>query len=71
VTTLVGSELIVRIDPVGCTHGFLWIARDCNIGFVVVARSHFQIHSAILDTVGLEELRGPRGGGGGRSLPAR
>jgi hypothetical protein len=54
--SLVARELIVRADSAGCTHGFVRAARARNIGFFVVARSNAQVHSAILDTVGLEEI---------------
>ena len=34
-------------------------ARARNVGFFVVARSNAQVHSAIFDTVGLEEIWEP------------
>jgi hypothetical protein len=54
--SLVARDLVVRTDSAGCTHGFVWAARARNIGFFVVARSNAQVHSAIFDTVGLEEV---------------
>ena len=56
---LVTRSLVVRTDSAGCSHGFVWAARGRNIGFFVVARSNTQIHSAIFDTVGLEEFWEP------------
>ncbi len=56
---LVVRPLVVRTDSAGCTHGFVWAARARNIGFFVVARSNAQVHSAIFDTVGLEEIWEP------------
>ena len=56
---LVTRPLVVRTDSAGCTHGFVWAARARNIGFFVVARSNAQVHSAIFDTVGLEEIWEP------------
>ena len=56
---LVVRPLVVRTDSAGCTHGFVWAARARNIGFFVVARSNAQVHSAILDTVGLDEIWEP------------
>jgi len=53
---LVTRPLVVRTDSAGCTHGFVWACRARNIGFFVVARSNAQVHSAIFDTVGLEEI---------------
>jgi hypothetical protein len=57
--SLVKRPLIVRTDSAGCTHGFVWACRARNVGFFVVARSNAQVHSAIFDTVGLEEFRQP------------
>lgn len=57
--SLVARELVVRADSAGCTHGFVWAARARNIGFFVVARSNAQVHAAIFDTVGLEEIWEP------------
>jgi hypothetical protein len=54
--SLVARPLVVRTDSAGCTHGLVWAARARNIGFFVVARSNAQVHSAIFDTVGLEEV---------------
>jgi hypothetical protein len=56
---LVVRPLVVRTDSAGCTHGFVWAARARNIGFFVVARSNAQVHAAIFDTVGLEEIWEP------------
>ena len=56
---LVVRPLVVRTDSAGCTHGFVWAARARNIGFFVVARSNAQVHSAIFDTVGLDEIWEP------------
>ncbi len=53
---LVTRPLVVRTDSAGCTQGFVRAARARNIGFFVVARSNAQVHSAIFDTVGLEEV---------------
>ena len=49
----------MRTDSAGCTHGFVWACRSRNIGFFVVARSNAQVHSAIFDTVGLDEIWEP------------
>ena len=76
---LVVRPLVVRTDSAGCTHGFVWAARARNIGFFVVARSNAQVHAAIFDTVGLEEIWNPpsnktessRRGRGGRPQRAR
>jgi hypothetical protein len=57
--SLVARGLVVRADSAGCTHGFVWACRARNIGFFVVARSNAQVHSAIFDTVGLEEVWTP------------
>jgi len=56
---LVARPLVVRTDSAGCTHGFVWACRARNIGFFVVARSNAQVHAAIFDTVGLEEIWAP------------
>ena len=56
---LVVHPLVVRTDSAGCTHGFVWAARARNIGFFVVARSNAQVHAAIFDTVGLDEIWEP------------
>lgn len=57
--SLVARELVVRADSAGCTQGFVSACRARNIGFFVVARSNTQIHSAIFDTVGLDEFWEP------------
>ncbi len=62
--SLVARGLVVRTDSAWCTHGraprrFVHACRVRNIGFFVVARSNAQVHSAIFDTVGLEEIWGP------------
>ena len=49
----------MRTDSAGCTQGFVWAARARNIGFFVVARSNAQVHGAIFDAVGLEEVWEP------------
>jgi hypothetical protein len=56
---LVERPLVVRTDSAGCTHGFVRACRSRNVGFFVVARSNAQVHSAIFDTVGLEEVWEP------------
>ena len=56
---LVGRPLVMRTDSAGCTQGFVWACRARNIGFFVVARSNAQVHSAIFDTVGLDEIWEP------------
>ena len=57
--SLVARELVVRADSAGCTHGFVWACRTRNIGFFVVARSNAQVHAAIFDTVGLDQIWEP------------
>lgn len=57
--SLVKRPLVVRTDSAGCTQGFVWAARARNVGFFVVARSNAQVHSAIFDTVGLDEFWEP------------
>ncbi len=57
--SLVARKLVVRTDSAGCTQGFVWACRSRNIGFFVVARSNAQVHAAIFDTVGLEEIWEP------------
>ena len=56
---LVTRALVVRTDSAGCTQGFVHGSRARNVGFFVVARSNAQVHSAIFDTVGLEEIWEP------------
>ncbi len=57
--SLVARPLVVRTDSAGCTQGFVWAARARNVGFFVVARSNAQVHAAIFDTVGLDEIWQP------------
>jgi len=45
-----------RADSAGCTEHFVAACRSRNVGFSVVCRSNRQIHSAIFDTLGFEEL---------------
>lgn len=44
--SLVRRPVQVRTDSAGCT-GFVWHARDRNVGFAVIARSNAGIHAAI------------------------
>jgi hypothetical protein len=48
-------SLVVHTDS-GCTQRFVWAVRARSIGFFVVARSNAQVHGAISDTVGVEEI---------------
>ena len=43
---LVRRAVQVRTDSAGCT-GFVWHARNRNVGFAVIARSNASIHAAI------------------------
>ncbi len=43
---LVRRPIQVRTDSAGCT-GFVWQARNRNVGFAVIARSNASIHAAI------------------------
>jgi Transposase DDE domain group 1 len=43
----VTRPVMVRADSAGATRGFVWGARDRNVGFAVVARKNTQIHGAI------------------------
>jgi hypothetical protein len=54
--SLVKRKVVIRADSAGCTEKFVAAARSRNIGFSVVCRSNAQIHSAIFDTLGFEEL---------------
>jgi hypothetical protein len=47
---------VTRADSAGCTEKFVAACRSRNVGFSVVCRSNRQIHSAIFDTLGFEEL---------------
>ncbi len=44
--SLVRRPVQVRTDSAGCT-GFVWHARNRNVGFAVIARSNPSIHAAI------------------------
>ena len=54
--SLVLRTVVVRADSAGCSEKFTAAARARNVGFSVVCRSNRQIHSAIFDTLGFEEL---------------
>lgn len=54
--SLVRRTVVVRADSAGCTEGFAATCRSRNVGFSVVCRSNRQIHSAIFETLGFEEL---------------
>jgi hypothetical protein len=54
--SLVKRKVVIRADSAGCTEKFVAAARSRNIGFSVVCRSNAQVHSAIFDTLGFEEL---------------
>jgi len=53
---LVKRTVVMRADSAGCTEDFVAACRKRNVGFSVVCRSNAQIHSAIFDTLGFEEL---------------
>ena len=48
--------VVVRADSAGCSEKFAAACRARNVGFSVVCRSNRQIHSAIFDTLGFEDL---------------
>ena len=54
--SLVRRNVVIRADSAGCTEDFVAACRQRNVGFSVVCRSNRQIHSAIFDTLGFEEL---------------
>ena len=54
--SLVKRTVVIRADSAGCTEGFVAACRSRNVGFSVVCRSNAQIHSAIFDTLGFEEV---------------
>jgi len=54
--SLVQRTVVVRADSAGCSEKFAAACRSRNVGFSVVCRSNRQIHSAIFDTLGFEEL---------------
>jgi len=54
--SLVKRTVVIRADSAGCTEGFVAACRRRNVGFSVVCRSNAQIHQAIFDIVGFEEL---------------
>jgi hypothetical protein len=54
--SLVERQVIVRTDSAGCTKGFLGACDSRNVGFFVTARANSQVHSAIFDVEGLEEV---------------
>jgi hypothetical protein len=54
--SLVQRNVVIRADSAGCTEDFVVACRSRNVGFSVVCRSNRQIHSAISDTLGFEEL---------------
>jgi len=54
--SLVRRTIVMRADSAGCTEDFVAACRARNVGFSVVCRSNHQIHSAIFDTLGFEEL---------------
>jgi hypothetical protein len=54
--SLARRPVVIRADSAGCTERFVAACRDRNVGFSVVCRSNTQIHSAIFDTLGFEEL---------------
>ncbi len=43
----VSTPVVVRTDSAGCTRGFVDGCRARNVGFLVVARKHGEIHAAI------------------------
>ena len=54
--SLVTRTVVMRADSAGCTEDFVAACRARNVGFSVVCRSNRQIHSAIFETLGFEEL---------------
>jgi hypothetical protein len=54
--SLVKRRVVIRADSAGCTEGLVAACRSRNVGFSVVCRSNRQIHTAIFDTLGFEEL---------------
>jgi hypothetical protein len=54
--SLVERTVVVRADSAGCSETFATACRSRNVGFCVVCRSNRQIHSAIFDTLGFEDL---------------
>ena len=54
--SLIERTVVIRADSAGCTEKFVAACRSRNVGFSVVCRSNRQIHSAIFDTLGFEEL---------------
>lgn len=55
-SSLVCRTIVMRADSAGCTEAFAAACRASNVGFSVLCRSNLQIHSAIFDTLGFEEL---------------
>ena len=51
--------VVVRTDSAGCSEAFVSGCAARHVGFAVVARSNAQIHEAIFETLGLEELWRP------------
>jgi len=54
--SLVRRTVVIRADSAGCTEKFVAACRARNVGFSVVCRSNRQIHTAIFETLGFEEL---------------
>ena len=54
--SLVQRTVVVRAVSAGCSEKFAAACRAHNVGFSVVCRSNRQIHSAIFDTLGFEDL---------------
>lgn len=51
--------IVVRADSAGCTGGFVDGCRARNVGFMVIARKHSEIHAAISRTLGDDERWAP------------
>ncbi len=54
--SLVERTVVVRGDSAACSQRFVGACRARNVGFSVVCRSNAQIHQAIFDLLGFEDL---------------
>ncbi len=64
-----GRAIVVRTDSAGCTGGFVNGCRTRNVGFMVIARKHAQIHAAISRTLTDDARWHPAFTQGGKARP--
>ena len=56
---MVTRPVVVRTDSAGCSTKFASACRARNVGFFLVARTNAQVHGAIFETLGIEDLWEP------------